>query len=283
MPSVINTNMPALFGQRSISESQRNLQRTLQQLSSGLQLNSAADDAAGLSISTRFSARISGLDQAFRNANDGISMAQVGEGALGEVEGNLQRIRELSMQAANGIYNDRDRAAIQKEVAALQQEVARVIDSTEFNGQKLIASEQSVSFQVGAGGASGSDTVSVETVDMGGTGRGIGSALGGAVDLASREGAMRSLDLVDRMIDRVSRARTNFGVAQNRFESTIGQLANEAVNLTASNSRIIDTDYARATAEMTRNQILNQAGVAMQGQANAQPSLIVNLLGSRVA
>lgn len=283
MALAINTNVPSLFGQRNLNKTQLGLQGVLQQLSSGLRINSAKDDAAGLAISTRFSSQISGLNQAFRNANDGISMAQVGEGALGGVTDKLQRMRELAMQSANGIYSDADRASIQKEVASLQAEIGRVFESTEFNGQKILADEGSVSFQVGTGGASGVDTIDVDTSNMGGTtGNGIGSALGSDLDVSTQAGARDALSMIDRMMDRVSYMRADFGAVQNRFESSMSNLANTALNLAASNSRIIDADYAKTTAEQTRLMILQRAGIAMMGQANAAPRFALNLLGDQV-
>ena len=283
MALAINTNVPSLFGQRNLNKTQLGLQGVLQQLSSGLRINSAKDDAAGLAISTRFSSQISGLNQAFRNANDGISMAQVGEGALGGVTDKLQRMRELAMQSANGIYSDADRASIQKEVASLQAEIGRVFESTEFNGQKILADEGSVSFQVGTGGTSGVDTIDVDTSNMGGTtGNGIGSALGSDLDVSTQAGARDALSMIDRMMDRVSYMRADFGAVQNRFESSMSNLANSALNLAASNSRIIDADYAKTTAEQTRLMILQRAGIAMMGQANAAPRFALNLLGDQV-
>lgn len=280
MPIAINTNVPSLTGQRNLNRTQSGLQGVLQQLSSGLRINSAKDDSAGLAISTRFSAQISGLNQAFRNANDGISMAQVGEGALDGITSNLQRMRELATQSANGIYNASDRASMQKEVAALQAEIGRVIDATDFNGQKVLATEGSVAFQVGAEGVSGVDTISVETGNLGGTaGNGIGSSLGSDLSVSTQQGARDAISMIDRMLDRVSSMRADFGAVQNRFESSMNNLSNVALNLSASNSRIIDADYAKTTAEQTRLMILQQAGVSMMGQANASPQFALNLLG----
>lgn len=280
MALAINTNVPSLTGQRDLNRTQLGLQSALQQLSSGLRINSAKDDSAGLAIATRFASQISGLNQSFRNANDGISMAQVGEGALGGVTEKLQRMRDLAMQSSNGIYSDADRASIQKEVASLQEEIGRVFDATEFNGQRILANEGAVSFQVGAGATSGVDTIDVDTANMRGTtGNGIGSALGSNLDVSSQQGARDAISMIDRMMDRVSSMRADFGAVQNRFESTMGNLANAALNLSASNSRIMDADYAKATAEETRMMILQRAGLAMMGQANAVPQYALNLLG----
>ena len=280
MALAINTNVPSLTGQRDLNRTQLGLQSALQQLSSGLRINSAKDDSAGLAIATRFASQISGLNQSFRNANDGISMAQVGEGALGGVTEKLQRMRDLAMQSSNGIYSDADRASIQKEVASLQEEIGRVFDATEFNGQRILANEGAVSFQVGAGATSGVDTIDVDTANMRGTtGNGIGSALGSNLDVSSQQGARDAISMIDRMMDRVSSMRADFGAVQNRFESTMGNLANAALNLSASNSRIMDADYAKATAEETRMMILQRAGLAMMGQANAVPQYALDLLG----
>ncbi|GAB6043460.1 flagellin N-terminal helical domain-containing protein [Endothiovibrio diazotrophicus] len=283
MSLAINTNVSSLNGQHNLNKTQQGLQGVLQQLSSGLRINSAKDDAAGLAISTLFSAQIGGLNQAFRNANDGISMAQVGEGALGGVTEKLQRMRDLAVQSSNGTYSASDRASMQKEVAALQAEIGRVIDATEFNGQKVLATSGSVDIQVGAGGTSGVDTIQVNTANLAGTtGNGIGSALGGNLNISTQGGAQSAISMIDRMLDRVSSMRADYGAVQNRFESSMSNLSNVAMNLSASNSRITDADYAQTTAEQTRLMILQRAGVAMMGQANAVPQFALNLLGDRV-
>ena len=283
MPQVINTNVMSLNSQRNLNRSQGAMQVSLQRLSSGLRINSAKDDAAGLAISTRFTAQIKGLNQAVRNANDGISLGQVGEGALQEITNNLQRIRELAVQSANGTYSSGDRTSLQGEVSALQSEIIRITDAVEFNGVKILGSAASITFHVGAKAVSGVDYFSLSVSDLASASpTGIGSALngtGGALSIATQEAARSALAMIDTMLDRVSGVRADFGTIQNRFESVVRNLQNVAENLSASRSRIMDADFAAETAELTRTQILQQSGVAMLAQANQLPQQVLQLLG----
>ena len=283
MPQVINTNVMSLNSQRNLNSSQGAMQVSLQRLSSGLRINSAKDDAAGLAISTRFTAQIRGLNQAVRNANDGISLGQVGEGALQEITNNLQRIRELAVQSANGTYSSGDRTSLQNEVSALQSEIIRITQAVEFNGVKILGSTASITFHVGAKAVSGVDYFSLNVTNLASAGgTGIGSALngtGGALSIATQEGARSALTMIDTMLDRVSTVRADFGTIQNRFESVVRNLQNVAENLSASRSRIMDADFAAETAELTRTQILQQAGTAMLAQANQMPQNVLSLLG----
>lgn len=394
MASVINTNMPSLNAQRNLTTSQTSLATSLQRLSSGLRINSAKDDAAGLAISERFSTQIRGLNQAVRNANDGISLAQTAEGAMAEIGNNLQRIRELSVQSANATNSQSDRDALNAEVKQLTAEIDRVAGNTNFNGTKLLdGSFSGALFQVGADAgqtisvntiantqtsaigkaffaetqtstaaiaagtaatASGSyasmeingatiDSIDIEVGDSGddvskklvgainskldqtgvyaslddsgklklesikadknfeftaGTltgGTGITFAAAGIstteveatdsdatflsdVDITTVAGSQQALEIIDKALTTVSSSRADMGAIQNRFSSVVTNLQTSAENLTASRSRILDTDFAAETANLTRGQILQQAGTAMLAQANSLPNGVLALL-----
>ena len=381
MAQVINTNTISLNAQRNLGTSGASLATTIQRLSSGLRINSAKDDAAGLAISERFSTQIRGLDVAVRNANDGISLAQVAEGSLTEIGNNLQRIRELSVQSANATNSSSDRAALNAEVKQLTSEIDRVAKQADFNGTKLLdGTFSSQLFQVGANagqaiavdkvvdarsqslgnvkfaadvtgtaiadaGADGSiagltiNSVAIDTVaytngtsgddiaktlatainaKMGETGvyasvtadqvtlnsvkAGKDLVVGGTVagsgltaatttaaatatasfakdlDITTFEGAQKALEIVDAALTSVNSARADLGAVQNRFTSVVANLQTSSENLAASRSRIRDTDFAKETAELTRTQILQQAGTAMLAQANQVPQNVMSLL-----
>ena len=281
MPQVINTNVMSLNSQRNLNRSQGAMQQALQRLSSGLRINSAKDDAAGLAISNRFTAQIRGLNQAVRNANDGISLGQVGEGALEEITNNLQRIRELAVQSANGTYSNGDRQALHGEVSALQNEIIRITQAVEFNGVKVLGSSAAITFHVGAKAVSGVDYFALNTSNLASANdtKGIGSALGTSLSILTQEASRSAISMIDKMLDRVNYARADFGTIQNRFESVVRNLQNVSENLSASRSRIMDADFASETAELTRTQILQQSGVAMLAQANQLPQNVLQLLG----
>ena len=379
--SVINTNVMSLNAQRNLSTNSADLGTTIQRLSSGLRINSAKDDAAGLAISERFTTQIRGMDQAARNANDGISLAQTAEGALGEIGNNLQRIRELAVQASNGTNSQSDRDALQKEVAQLQSEIQRVAEQTNFNDTKLLdGSFTGVAFQVGAnageiitisgianaqtsalGGAvtrhSGSVAVSsitgsataidagdlvINNVDIGAIAAagsaqeragqlaeainrvsaqtGVGASYDpvsgelsltskaaiaitgaaddatitgfanafaatsttttgiGAVDVSSFASAQMAIDVADEALTSVNSARADLGAIQNRFSSVVTNLQTTSENMSAARSRIMDADYAKETANLSRTQILQQAGTAMLAQANQSSQSVLSLL-----
>ncbi|PRD39662.1 UNVERIFIED_CONTAM: fliC [Trichonephila clavipes] len=274
MAMTINTNVASLNAQRNVYKSQDNLATSLQRLSTGLRVNSAKDDAAGLAISERFTAQIKGLNQAARNANDGISLAQTAEGELAQVTSNLQRIRELSVQAANGTNSSDDREALQKEVTQLTEEVGRVLGKANFNGQELFTgaggTSGSFSFQVGANAG---DTIDVTISTMTNSGLGID-----ALDISTASGASAAITAIDDALDQVNSLRADLGAVQNRFSSLVTSLQTSAENLSASRGRIIDTDFAQETANLTKGQILQQAGVAMLSQANSMPQRVLSLL-----
>jgi len=266
MPQVINTNIASLNAQRNLNNSLESLNTSLQRLSSGLRINSAKDDAAGLAISERMTAQIRGLNQAARNANDGVSLAQTAEGALAEVTNNLQRIRELAVQSANASNSASDRTALDAEVQTLIEEIDRVAADTTFNGVQLLDTAATLSFQIGANSG---DTVDVDTVDVSGVITG---------DVTSVATADTMLGAVDTALTTVNGARADLGAAQNRFESIVRSVQTTAENLSASRSRIQDADFAAETANLTRAQILQQAGTAMLAQANAAPQNVLALL-----
>ncbi|GGI16378.1 flagellin [Oxalicibacterium faecigallinarum] len=393
MASVINTNMPSLNAQRNLTTSQNSLATSLQRLSSGLRINSAKDDAAGLAISERFTTQIRGLNQAVRNANDGISLAQTAEGAMSEIGNNLQRIRELAVQSANATNSQSDRDALNAEVKQLTAEIDRVASNTNFNGTKLLdGSFAGALFQVGADAG---QTISVDTIantqtsaigkaffaetqestaaiatgtatasgsyadmeingttidsidiEVGDTGTDVAKKLVGAinskldqtgvyasiddtgklklesvkadknfeftagaidggtgitfaeagistteveatasdatflssVDITSVAGSQKALEIIDKALTTVSTSRADMGAIQNRFASVVTNLQTSSENLTASRSRIQDTDFAAETANLTRGQILQQAGTAMLAQANSLPNGVLALL-----
>ena len=277
--SVINTNTIALNAQRNLSTNSASLSTTIQRLSSGLRINSAKDDAAGLAISQRMTSQVRGMDQAARNANDGISLAQTAEGALGEIGNNLQRIRELAVQAANGTNSNEDKAALQKEVTQLQSEILRVVENTSFNDTKLLNASGTISIQVGAN-ATANDKIDISLTDIKGALSGVtnGGASGFSIATMAAGLGATQLTTLDNALKSVNEARADLGAIQNRFSSAISNLQTGSENLSASRSRIQDTDYAKETVELTRTQILQQAGTAMLAQAKSAPQSVLSLL-----
>jgi flagellin len=269
----INTNVHSLFAQRSLSSSQGTLGTSLERLSTGLRINSAKDDAAGLFISQKQTSDIRGIDQSIRNAGDGISLAQTAEGALGQVSNNVQRLREIAVQASNGTVEDR--TGLQKEADQLTQEISRIIQTTTFNGTSLfdVNGTSSLTFQVGQDGTA-SNQVSLTLSGMtGGLISAFASSLTatGTVNVSSAATASAALVSLETDIDDISKQRATFGALQNRFESVISNLQNYSENLSASRSRIMDTDFASETASLTKAQILQQASTSILAQANQLP------------
>lgn len=277
MAQVINTNVMSLNAQRNLSTNSASLATTIQRLSSGLRINSAKDDAAGLAIAQRMTTQVRGMEQAARNANDGISLAQTAEGALQEISNNLQRIRELAVQAANGTNSNEDKAALQKEVQQLKDEISRVVENTKFNGIHLLNTSGTViSIQVGANDTD-HDKIDVTLNDIKTALSGITSSSFSVEAMTAGSGAS-NLSALDTALQSVNEARADLGAIQNRFSSAIANLQVSAENMAASRSRIQDADYAKETAELTRNQILQQAGTAMLAQAKAIPQNVLSLL-----
>lgn len=283
MAIVINTNLASLNAQRNLNSTVSSLQTSLQRLSSGLRINSAKDDAAGLFTVETMTADIRGLNQAVRNAGDGISLGQTAEGALSQISNNLQRIRELAVQSANGTVDANGRAGLQAEVDQLTQEISRIVQTTEFNGSKLLDGSTSggITFQVSQDG-NANGQISVTGTDLTATGSfgAYNASLTATktVDISTQASASGVLGTVDTAINTVSTQRSTFGAVQNRFEAVISNLQNYVENLTAARSRLQDADFAAETANFTRSQILQQAGTAMLAQANALPQLALALL-----
>lgn len=276
MALIVNSNLASLNAQRNLSNSQNDLNTSLQRLSSGLRVNSAKDDAAGLFVAQQLTRDIRGTNQAVRNAADGISLGQTAEGALGQVANNLQRIREIAIQASNATVGDR--SGLQKEVDQLTQEISRIVQTTEFSGTKLLSGSTSLVFQVGASGSTNNQVV-LDTVNITGIG---GYALDltatGTINVSDPSNASAALSGLSTDIDAVNQTRATYGALQNRFEAVISNLQNYAENLTAARSRIEDADFAAETARLTRAQILQQAGTSILAQANSLPQSALTLL-----
>ncbi len=274
MSLFVNTNVSSLNAQRQLFDSSEALGTSFERLSSGFRINRAADDAAGLQISDRLTSQIQGLDQAVRNANDAISLVQTAEGALGEVTNSLQRIRVLAVQSEYGINSSADRTALQAEVTQLQAEISRVASTTEFGGVNLLGGGFSATFLVGANSG---QNISVNLSRSGGFGA---SGLSiGTLTVADVAGASAALASIDTAISTIGSTRADLGALQNRFQSTIRNLSNISENVSGARSQIRDTDFAVETAELTRNQIVQQASLSILGQANQAPQAALSLLG----
>lgn len=280
MALVVNTNMASLNAQRNLGKSQADLNISMQRLSSGLRVNSAKDDASGLYSSELMTSDIRGLNQAVRNAADGISLAQTAEGALAEIANNIQRIREVAVQAANATTENR--VGLQKEVDQLTQEISRIIQTTEFNGTFVLSGGNSMTFQVGADGkASNQVTVSgtaIQTTIGASGGYSADLSATGTIDVTTAANASGVLGSLDTAIGTIAETRATFGAIQNRFDAVISNLQNYSENLTAARSRIVDADFAAETAKLTRAQIMQQAGTSILAQANQIPQGALSLL-----
>jgi len=277
MALTIMTNAASLGAQRNLNKTQDRLQQNVGRLSSGLRINRAGDDAAGLAIASRLNSHVRGLTQAQRNANDAVSMIQTAEGGLGEITGMLNRMRELSVQAANGgTLGTAERASLDSEFQALESEIDRITTVTQYNGATLLDGSLAagVDFQVGIFD-SANDRIST-TAFVASDSTALGTS---ASDLTTAANAQAAIGVVDAAIDAVSSRRGDLGSIQNRLQVTISNLGSMHENLSAAHSRIMDTDVAEETAAMTRNQILMQAGVAVLAQANQLPSMALSLLG----
>ena len=286
MPQTINTNVNSINAQRNLSMSQSSLAVSMQRLSSGLRVNSAKDDAAGLAIAERMTTQVRGMNVAIRNANDGISMSQTAEGAMGKVADSLQRMRELSVQAANATNSNSDKDSLDKEFGELAKEIQRVLGGTSFNGKNVLGSEAgSFQFQIGANTTS-NDTIDIITADLtadatlttvaGTDNTGSGRAvIDNTADATTIQGVINSIDAA---ITTVNGERALMGASQSRFDSVISNLQISVENQSTAKSRIMDTDFAAETANLSRSQILQQAGNAMVAQANQLPQQVLTLL-----
>jgi len=277
----IVTNISSLNSTRHLMKSTGNLTRTFERLSSGMRINGAKDDAAGLSIATRMTAQVRGMNMAIRNTNDAVSLVQVAEGALVETQNSMQRMRELAIQANTATMTDTDKNALQLEVTALMSEIQRISSTTEFNGQAVVdGTFKAKNFQVGADVGQtlqvtiGSADVQAIGLSGGGTFMSIGSGAGATGTMIDQ-----AITRIDAALDSVSDLRANLGAYQNRFESLIANLSNVSENTVAARSRIEDADIAKETASLTKNAIMQQAGTAILAQANQQPQIALQLLG----
>ena len=312
MAQTINTNMPSLNAQRNLNASQGSLATSMQRLSSGLRVNSAKDDAAGLAIAERMNTQIRGMNVAIRNANDGISFAQTAEGSLNKIGDNLQRMRELAVQSRNATNSEGDRANLQKEFSQLQEEIDRTIKNSKFNGGSLFSSaDTTLTFQVGAG-TDDSDKVTVSSAALGGgtaasaglvvtavadgvtdaelktlmatlTTTNTGNSTANGISIGGTSAVVgtdidNAIKVIDAALNQVNDKRAQFGAVQNRFEAVISNLQVSVENESAARGRIMDADFASETANLSRAQILQQAGTAMLTQANQLPQAVLQLL-----
>ena len=308
MSQIINTNLASLNAQRNMAATTSNMATALQRLSSGLRVNSAKDDAAGMAIAERMGAQARGMSVAMRNANDAISLAQTAEGALGRIGDMLQRMRELAVQAANSTNNTTDRSSLQNEFAQLQAEISRTANTTRFNGNAILTQTTTFDFQVGSN-ATSDDMITVSALNITGTGT-VANADDGAlarainttsIDISGTSagtrgasasstnfqaysaasmgsGAFGAIEVIDFALAQVNTARSRFGAVQNRFDAVIANLQVSLENQSAARSRILDADYAKETAALSRAQVLQPAGTAMVSQANQLPQQVLQLL-----
>ena len=286
MAAIINTNLLSLNAQGNTSKSQSALAMAMQRLSSGLRVNSAKDDAAGLAIASRMEAQVRGMNVATRNANDGISLAQTADGALSGVTDNLQRMRELAVQARNATNTSADRDSLDQEFGQLAQEIQRVLGGTAFNGKNILGTDAGAqTFQIGAN-TSSNDSIDITTVNM--TTDGTITAVAGTdntgagrsvIDNTATAGTIATvIDNIDTALTTVNSQRSVMGAVQNRFDAVVNNLQTSVENQSAAKSRITDADFAAETANLSRAQILQQAGTAMIAQANQLPQQVLTLL-----
>jgi len=278
MSMSVNTNLFSLNAQRNLSKSQSSLAMSMQRLSSGLRINSSADDAAGLAISQRMNAQVRGMNVAIRNANDGISLSQTADGALASVGDSLQRMRELAVQARNSTNSDSDKESLNLEFSQLSSEIGRVLGGTTFNGKAILGADAAtLTFQVGAN-TSAKDSIDVSTTDLTADAK-ITTVTGASIGSAADATAIATvITNIDTAIDDINSQRATFGASQNRFNSVVSNLQSSVENQSAAASRITDADFAAETANMSRAQILQQAGTAMVAQANQLPQQVLQLL-----
>lgn len=294
MALTVNTNVSSINAQRSLNSSQNSLATSMARLSSGLRVNGAKDDAAGLAIAERMNSQVKAMNVAMRNANDGISLAQTADSALGKITDSLQRMRELATQSATGTYTDSDRINMTAEYSELAKEIDRVLQNTTFNGKQLIGTNTTTTatpdaaamrFQVGANGtASGSsEYIDVQLQDMSTASAKLGTILTNgtattATGIESQAAAAATMDDIATAIDDITTERGKFGASQNRFETAIANLQSNSENVSAARGRIMDADFATETSNMSRAQILQQASMAMVAQANQAPQQVMKLL-----
>jgi len=278
MSMSVNTNLFSLNAQRNLSKSQSSLATSMQRLSSGLRINSAADDSAGLAISQRMNAQVRGMNVAIRNANDGISLAQTADGALASINDSLQRMRELAVQSRNSTNSDSDKDSLNLEFGQLANEIGRVLAGTTFNGKAILGADAgTLTFQVGAN-TSANDSIDIATSDMTVDAK-ITTVTAASIGSTANAAAIATvIQDIDAALDEINSQRAVFGASQNRFSAVITNLQTSVENQSAARSRIMDADFAAETANMSRAQILQQAGTAMVAQANQVPQNVLRLL-----
>ncbi len=273
----INTNVAAINGVHNLSRSNAALNSNFERLSTGLRINRAADDGAGLGVSESLRAEVRGLNQAMRNANDGISIVQTAEGSLSEIQSNIQRLRELAVQAASETLEDTERAYIQTEAEALISEIDRAAGSANFNGIELLSGNATtISVQVATGTATATNQINITLNEMSASTLGIDS---GSISFATAGGALTAIDALDTALAAVSDQRSDIGATQNSISSAVNAIATAVENLSAAESQIREVDFAMETAEMSRNQVLQQSGISVLSQANQTPQNVLKLLG----
>lgn len=277
MGTIVNTNVSSIAARNALADTQHSLDKAVTQLSTGLRINSAADDAAGLAIGNKLGTQVRSLNQAVRNANDGISMLQTADGASGQMVAMLQRMRELAIQSANDTNNQDGRDALQLEFEDLQSQISNSISNTSWNGLQLLdlgsGSSQNVYFHVGP---SSDDNIELPLASLNSSD--VETVLGTTASIDSHSNAVSSVALIDNAITQIDGERVKWGAMMNRLTYAADNAANVSANSSASRSRIMDADYAQATAEMARAMILDQAGSAMLSQANQQPMYVLALL-----
>ena len=269
----IGTNGPSLTAQRNLRRATEGLNRSFDRLATGRRISRASDDAAGLAIGARLNAQVRSLDAAVRNANDGVSLVQTAEGGLAEIESALSRMRELAVQASNGTLSTTDRSSLNEEFTQLSSTIDQVAGSTSFNGIDLLNTSGAVTLQVGAGTTAGVDTFDVSTVDVTASTLAVSSA-----SVTSTSNASSAIAAIDTALDTVTSARGTFGASQNRLSATVSSLEVRKENLASAYSRIVDVDVAAETANLTKNQIIQQSALSVLVQANSQPQAALALL-----
>ena len=279
MAIYVNTNLASLMAQQNLANSTSSLERSLQRLSSGLRVNSAADDPSGMAIAESMTEQIDGNNQGIQNANDGVSLAQTAEGALGQIQNNMQTIYQIAVESSNGTVSNTNRSQLQTEVDQLTQEISRIVQTTNFNGIMLLSGGQNLTFQVGADGTA-ADQVVLDGLDLTSGLNSYASSLSatGTINISTSGGASSVLSALNADINAISNDRARLGSMQNRFTAVVANLTNYVQNLTAARSQIVDTDFAAETANLTQQEILQQAGTSILTQANSLPQAALTLL-----
>lgn len=279
MAIYVNTNIPSLDAQRHLTQSSYALKKTLQRLSSGLRINSAADDPAGLAIAQTLTAQIRGSEQGIRNANEGVTLAQTSGSALSQIQGDLQTIRQLALQATNGTMTDTNRSQLQLQVDQLTQEISRIVQTTNFNGTLLLSGGPNLTFQVGPSGISSHQVVANGlNLSSGLNSYAVNLTATGTINITTSANASAVLSTLDADINTISNDYAQVGAIQNRFQSVVSNLQNNVQNLSDARSRLVDADFAAEITQLAQKEILLHAGTAVLMQANLLPRVVLSLL-----